>query len=52
MCTRGSSITVCEIDQIEECQYLRMRSLAMREAQEAMEEGVSVRENGYPDVLA
>jgi hypothetical protein len=40
-----------EIDGNEECPYLKMRSLAIWDAQEAMEEGVSVRENGCLGLL-
>jgi hypothetical protein len=52
MLTYGSSIMVQEIDESEEYPRLKMRSLAIWEAQRAMEEGVSVRENGYPHFLA
>jgi hypothetical protein len=43
---------VQEIDENEECPYLRMRTLVIWEAQEAMEEGVFIRENGCPRFLA
>jgi hypothetical protein len=45
-------MTVQELDESFDCQYLKMRSLAIREAQKAMEIGVSVREMGPTDLLA
>jgi hypothetical protein len=48
ICTCGSAIDVQGIDENEGCEYERILSLAIREAQEAMADGVSIRENGYP----
>jgi hypothetical protein len=52
MCTCGSEITVQEIDESHECGFKRMRSLGIWEAQETMEYGVSIRENGHTDFIA
>jgi hypothetical protein len=52
MLTCGSDIAVQEIHESWGCPYQRMPSLAIWEAQEAMEKRVSVRENGYPNFLA
>jgi hypothetical protein len=41
-----------ELDDSIDCQYLKMRSLAIGEAQEAMETGVSIRDNGHTGFLA
>jgi hypothetical protein len=51
-CTCGSEITVQEIDESNECLYKMMRPLGIREAQEAMEAGVSLREKEYADSTA
>jgi hypothetical protein len=52
MCTCGSEITIQEIDESDECGYKRVRSLGIREDQEEMEAGVSLRERGYADSTA
>jgi hypothetical protein len=52
MVTSSSNVTVQELDERVDCQYLKMRSMAIMEAQEAMEIGVSIRENGPTDFLA
>jgi hypothetical protein len=46
----NSSVT--ELDDSVDCQYLKMRTLGIAEAQEAMETGVFIRENGYADSVA
>jgi hypothetical protein len=51
MITGSSNVTVQELDESFDCQYLKMRSLAIGEAQKAMEIGESVRENGPADFL-
>jgi hypothetical protein len=52
MCACGSEIEVQGIDESERCEYARMRSQGIRKAQEAIEEGVSVRENLPSDFIA
>jgi DUF2075 family protein len=51
MCDCGSEIEVTGIDD-EHCDFIRMGSQGIWEAQEAMELGVSVRENGHTDFIA
>jgi hypothetical protein len=46
-----NSVTVTKLDDGVDCQYLKMRTLGIVEAQEAMETGVSIRENGYQDSM-
>jgi hypothetical protein len=50
--TGDNSVAVTELDDSADCQYLKKRTLGVVEAQEAMETGVSIRENGYPDSMA
>jgi hypothetical protein len=45
-------VAIQAIDESRECPYWKSRILAMWEAHEAMEDGVSVRENGYPVSIA
>jgi hypothetical protein len=52
MCTCGCETTIQEIDESDECWHKRMRSLGIREAQEAMEAEVSLRAKGYADSTA
>jgi hypothetical protein len=52
MTTGSSHVTVQELDESFDCQYLKMRSLAIREAQEAIEIGMSIGDNGPTDFLA
>jgi hypothetical protein len=48
MCECGSSVTVQETYHGLDSTCLKMSSLAIRETQEAMEDGVSIREYGCP----
>jgi hypothetical protein len=52
MVSSSSNVMVQELDESFDCQYLKMRSLATREAQEAMESGVPISEDGPTDFLA
>jgi hypothetical protein len=52
MCTCGCNIDVQEIDESDECPYVKVRSLGIRGAQEAMEIRVSLRERGFYDSTA
>jgi hypothetical protein len=52
MYTCGSEIKIQEINGSDECWYKTLRSLGIREAQEALEEWVSTRENGPSDFIA
>jgi hypothetical protein len=49
MCTCGCDIEVQEIDESNECSYIKMRCPGIREA---MEFGASIRENGHTDFIA
>jgi hypothetical protein len=52
MLTGDNSVTVTELDDSVDCQYLKMRTLGIVEAQEAMETGVFIWELGHPDSMA
>jgi hypothetical protein len=46
------AISVYPVDYSDECPYRRIQSLAICETKEAMENGVSIREVGYPGSTA
>jgi hypothetical protein len=52
MCTCGCSVTVQEIEEGTDRPHKKMRSVAIWEAQEAMEFGVSIRDHGHTDFTA
>jgi hypothetical protein len=48
LCACEGDVSVHDLSQSDSCDFQKMRGLAIWEAQEAMEDGVALRDTGYP----